>query len=75
MNHMLWSIDLMCCRNWWLYSILMDWGIVDGLLFKLFHKQVGHKWTDRGTNNYTIYTFIIPTLEEEICIFEARFLR
>ena len=45
---------------------------VNGLNFKLFHEQVGNKWTNGGTSGGTMDLFIIPTLEEEVCVFEAK---
>ena len=47
------------------------WGSTKGLDLKLFHKQVGDERVDGGTHGCTLNLFIILTLEEEVCVFEA----
>ena len=47
------------------------WGRAKGLDFILFHKQVGKEGADGGTNGSTMYLFLILTLKEEVCVFEA----
>ena len=47
------------------------WGRPKGLDFELFHKQVGNEGADGGTHGSTMELFIILTLEEEVCVFEA----
>ena len=51
-------------------SYLLD-DEVGGRVYSLAFKQVGHNGTDGGTHGCIMYLFKIPTLEEEICIFEA----
>ena len=49
------------------------WGTAKSLDFKLFHKQVGNEGADGRTHDSTMDLFIIPTLEEEECVFETEF--
>ena len=44
-------------------------GHIDGLGFKLFHDQVGHKGAEGVTHGCPMQVFIILTLEAEIGIF------
>ena len=44
-------------------------GRAKGLNFELFHKQVGKKRANVGTNGCTMGLFIILTFEEEVCVF------
>ena len=48
------------------------WGRTDSLNFKLFHKQVGNCEANGGTHGRTMDLFIILTLQEELCVFEAK---
>ena len=48
------------------------WGKAKGLDFELFHKGIGNEGADGGTHGSTIDLFIILTLEEEVCAFEAK---
>ena len=80
------SCELMCCSNCWpWFASLMtkvssrylshSWGMWDrakDLDFKLFHKQVGNEGANRGFHGSTMDLFIILTLEEEVCVFEAK---
>ena len=47
------------------------WGRAKGFDLKLFHKQVGNEGADWETHGSTMDLFIILTLEEEVCVFEA----
>ena len=84
-NCMQGSMELMCSRNWCLYSAfwvtkmsstylyhnLGGCSSVYGLGFKFFHAQVGHNEAHGGIHGCTMYLFIILTLDEEIGIFET----
>ena len=48
------------------------WGRANGLDIELFHKQVGNKRANEGAHDGTKDLFIILTLEEEVCVFEAK---
>ena len=43
----------------------------EGLLFKLFHKDVCYEGADGGTHSCTLDLFIILTLEEEVGVGKA----
>ena len=47
-------------------------GRAKGFDLKLFHKQVGNEGADGGTHGSTMDLFIMLTLEEEVCVFEAQ---
>ena len=47
------------------------WGRAKGTDFELFHKQVGNEGANGGIHGSTMDLFIILTLEEEVCVFEA----
>ena len=47
------------------------WGRAKGLDLKLFYKQVGNEGADGRTHDSTLYLFIIPTLEEKVCVFKV----
>ena len=44
---------------------------VEGFNFKLFCEDVCYGWADGGSHSYTLYLFIILTLEEEVGVGKA----
>ena len=42
------------------------WEGGEGLYFKLFHEDVSYEGADGGTHSFTLYLFIILTVEEEV---------
>ena len=46
-------------------------GRAEGLDLKLFYKQIGDERADKETHGSTMDLFIILTLEEEVCVFDA----
>ena len=85
MNCMCGSMELMCCKNCWLYSACWitihifkpkpGWigGSADGLGFKLLHEQVGYNGTYGRTHCCAMHLFIMQvlTLEEEVGLFQS----
>ena len=47
------------------------WESAKSFDLKLFHEHVCNERTNRGTHSSTLNLFIIPTLEEEVCVIKA----
>ena len=85
-NYICGSCELMCCRSCllcfacWMTKVSSTnlsnrwglWGRAKGLNLELFHEQVGNKGPNRGIHSSTMDLFIIISLEEEVCAFEAK---